>query len=170
MNYFELFKLPVSLRVNTAGLSAKYFELSRKYHPDYFAQSDEAAQAEALELSAQVNKAYKTFRDADSTLKYVLELKGLLIEEEKYQLSPDFLMEVMELNEEIMELSFEPDPVKKETVQNKVLALQNQIKTHVEPILENYKEGVTNEKELLQVKEYYYRKKYLDRMVEGLRG
>lgn len=167
MNYFELFELPVSLRVKTAGLSAKYFELSRKYHPDYFAQSDEAAQTSALELSAQVNKAYKTFRDADSTLKYVLELKGLLQEEEKYQLSPDFLMEVMALNEEIMEMSFDPDPSKKALLQQKVQDLQLQIKADVEAIIEHYKEGITTEKELLQVKEYYYRKKYLDRMTRA---
>lgn len=168
MNYFELFELPVSLRIKPEGLSAKYFALSRKYHPDYFTQFDESAQAEALDISAQVNKAYKIFRNADSTLKYVLELKGLLQEEEKYALSPDFLMEVMELNEGIMELSFEPDPAKKQELTNQVQTLQQQIKAHVEPILENYQEGVTSEKELLQVKEYYYRKKYLDRMVEEL--
>ncbi len=170
MNYFELFELPVSLRVKPEGLSARYFALSRKYHPDYFTQGDEAAQAEALEMSAQVNKAYKIFRNADSTLKYVLELKGLLQEAEKYALSPDFLMEVMELNESIMELSFEPDPAKKEALVAQVADLQKQIKADVEAIIENYQEGVTSEKELLQVKEYYYRKKYLDRMVEGLRG
>jgi len=33
---------------------------------------------------------------------------------------------------------------------------------------ENYQEGITSEKELLQVKEYYYKKKYLDRIHKQL--
>ena len=48
MNYFELFNIPVQLKVNTALLSKKFFELSKKYHPDYFANDNEEVQAEAL--------------------------------------------------------------------------------------------------------------------------
>ncbi|HCL06406.1 MAG TPA: Fe-S protein assembly co-chaperone HscB [Chitinophagaceae bacterium] len=103
MTHFELFNLPITLKVDTSGLSKKYFELQRKYHPDRFGQSSEAEQEEALQVSAQINKAFKTLKDPDETIKYVLQLKGLLEEEEKYQLSPDFLMEVMELNEELEE-------------------------------------------------------------------
>jgi molecular chaperone HscB len=88
MNYFELFELPVTLKVNTAILSRKFFELSKKYHPDYFINEEGQAQAEALEKSAQLNKAWKTFQNPDETIKYVLQLKGLLEEEEKYELPP----------------------------------------------------------------------------------
>jgi molecular chaperone HscB len=34
----------------------------------------------------------------------------------------------------------------------------------VEAIITNYQEGITTEKELLQVKEYYFKKKYLDKI------
>jgi molecular chaperone HscB len=34
--------------------------------------------------------------------------------------------------------------------------------------VEHYQEGITSEKELLQVKEYYYKKKYLDRIKKQL--
>ncbi len=57
-----------------------------------------------LERSSVVNKAYKTFSNDDDTLKYFLEIKGLLQEDEKYELSPQFLMEMMELNEQLMEV------------------------------------------------------------------
>ena len=33
MNYFELFDIPVQLKVDKAMLEPKYFELSRKHHP-----------------------------------------------------------------------------------------------------------------------------------------
>ncbi|MFZ6025674.1 MAG: Fe-S protein assembly co-chaperone HscB [Bacteroidota bacterium] len=158
MNHFELFNLPITLTVSTSGLSKKYFELQRKYHPDRFVQATEVEQEEALQLSAQVNKAFKTLKDQDEIIKYVLQLKGLLEEEEKYQLSPDFLMEVMELNEELEEGMTD-------AIQTKIDQLKNKLYATVETIITNYQENITTEKELLQVKEYYFRKKYIDRMV-----
>lgn len=161
MTYFELFNLPITLNVDTSGLSKKYFELQRRYHPDRFGQSTEAEKEEALQVSSQINSAYKILKDQDETIKYVLQLKGLLEEEEKYQLSPDFLMEVMELNEELEEGMTE-------TIQAKIDQLKKELYATVETIITDYQEGLTSEKELLQVKEYYFKKKYLDRMVENL--
>jgi len=160
MNHFELFNLPITLKVDTSGLSKKYFELQRKYHPDRFGQSSAAEQEEALQVSAQINKAFKTLKDADETIKYVLQLKGLLEEEEKYQLSPDFLMEVMELNEELEEGMTD-------AIQAKIDQLKKELYATVETIITNYQEGISTEKELLQVKEYYFKKKYIDRMVDN---
>ncbi|TDO28011.1 Fe-S protein assembly co-chaperone HscB [Sediminibacterium goheungense] len=161
MNHFELFNLPISLSIDTSGLSKQYFELQRKYHPDRFVQASAAEQEEALQVSAQVNKAFKTLKDPDATLQYVLQLKGLLEEEEKYQLSPDFLMEVMELNEEM-------EGGMTDAIQSKIDQLKKELYADVETIITNYQEGVTTEKELLQVKEYYFKKKYIDRMVDNL--
>ena len=65
MNYFELFEIPVQLKVNKDSLSGKFFELSRKYHPDYFVNKEGKAQAEAFEKSAILNKAIKMDIDDD---------------------------------------------------------------------------------------------------------
>ncbi len=167
MTYFELFELPVSLKVNTATLSRKFFELSKKYHPDYFINEEDQAQAEALEKSAQLNKAWKTFQNPDETIKYVLQLKGLLEEEEKYELPPDFLMEVLEINEQLMDAD---EPAVKADLESTIHHLQNEIYEPVKEMVENYKEGTVTEKELLQVKAYYYKKKYLDRIRRQLAG
>ncbi len=162
MNYFDLFEISVQLNVNTAGLSRRFFELSKKYHPDYFIGEQQAAQAEALEMSAMLNKAWKTFQSHDETIKYVLQLKQLLQEEEKYTLPPDFLMEVLEINEQLM------DDNETENIDAKIQQLTHEIYEPVKEIVEHYKEGTTTEKELLQVKEYYYKKKYLDRISREL--
>jgi molecular chaperone HscB len=168
MNYFELFEIPVQLRVDSKALAEKFFELSRKYHPDYFVNKENKDQAEALEKSALLNKAYKTFQNPDQTIKYVLQLKGLLEEEEKYELPPDFLMEVLEINEQLMDA--EDDPKLKARLQSQVENLQSEIYEPVKEIVERYQEGVTSEKELLQVKSYYYKKKYLQRIRRQLAG
>jgi molecular chaperone HscB len=167
MTYFELFDIPVQLKVDATVLSKKFFELSRKYHPDFFANDTNENQAKALEKSAILNKAWKTFQNPDATIKYVLMEKGLLEEEEKYELPPAFLMEVMDINEQIMDAE-NADSTK--NLKQIINELQIEIYQPVSKIVEEYKEGITTEKELLQVKEYYYKKKYLDRIRQQLAG
>ena len=167
MNYFELFEIPVQLKVEKASLPNKFFELSRKYHPDFFVNGSEQEKTGALERSALLNKAYKTFQNPDETIRYVLQLKGLLEEEEKYELPPGFLMEVLEINEELMELGEEKTLVPGLAL--RVTQLEEEIYEPVKEIVERYQEGVTSEKELLQVKEYYYKKKYLERIRSQLK-
>ena len=162
MNYFEIFGLPVQLKVDKNDLPKKYFELSRKFHPDFYANSTPAEQQKALEITASLNKAFKTFENPDDTIKYVLQLKGLLQEEEKYELPPGFLMEVLEINDQLMDA--EDDPGLKSKLQSSLSNLQAEIYEPVQKIIEHYEDGVTSEKELLHVKEYYYKKKYLNRI------
>ncbi len=170
MNYFELFEIPIQLQVDVSGLSKRFFELSKKHHPDYFINGTEDEQQEALEISSQLNKAYKTFQKKDLTIKYVLQLKGLLEEEEKYQLPPDFLMEVLEINEVLMDMQLSEDTDADESLITRINLLQNEIYEPVKEIIENYNELLHSEKELLQVKEYYFKKKYLDRIAQQLNG
>jgi molecular chaperone HscB len=164
MNYFELFEIPLQLKVNAAALKTKFYELSRRYHPDFFSQSSDAEQSEVLEISSLLNKAWKTFQNPDDTIKYLLQLKGLLEEEEKYELPPAFLMEMMEINEELMEAQENPGHLP--VLDNHIEQLKTDLYVAVKPIVEHFKEGVTTEKELLQVKDYYFRKKYLQRILD----
>lgn len=159
MNYFELFNLPISIQTDKAVLNQKYFELQKKYHPDFFAKGTEHEQQQALEISAQLNKALKVLKDQDQTIKYVLQLKGLLEEEEKYQLPPGFLMEMMELNEDLTDNSAQ-----------QIQKLEDQLYTEVAPIIENYHDATSTTEDLLKLKEYYFKKKYLRRILDRLEG
>jgi len=161
MNYFELFDLPVSLQVDRQILSKKYFELQKQFHPDFFTQEDEADQKEALEKSSLVNKALKVLQQPDLTIQYLLQLKGLLTENEKYALPPDFLMEMMELNEKLTEV----DP---ETFKQEVAALEMEQYAAVKDIIENYGDASITTDQLLKIKEYYFKKKYLHRILDRM--
>lgn len=164
MNYFELFEIPVSLQIDRNELSKKYFELQKKYHPDFFSKADEQEQAEMLEKSSMINNGFKIFQNADETIKYVLKMKRLLQEEEKYELPPDFLMEMMDLNETIGE----PDILSVEETATKINQIETQLYQNVQNIIENYSEDITTNEQLLLVKEYYYKKKYLNRISQRL--
>ena len=159
MNYFELFELPVSFKIDKSKLAKKYFELQKKYHPDFFANGTEHEQEQALEISSRLNKALKIFKNSDDTIKYVLQLKGVLEEEEKYQLPPAFLMEMMELNEDLSENSAQ-----------EVQQLEEQIYKDVAPIIENYDDASAKSDDLQKLKEYYFKKKYLQRILDRLEG
>ena len=166
MNYFDLFSLPISFQPDLSVVKEKFYELSRKYHPDFHNQASEEEQEDILEKASLVNMAYKVFLHPDETIKYLLVLKGLLVEEEKYALSPDFLMEVLDLNEAALDVSEQADI---DRITQTIHQFEKEIYEPVETILANYQEGITTEKELLQVKEYYYRKKYLTRILAGLK-
>jgi molecular chaperone HscB len=165
MNYFELFGIPVTLNPDPKKLRSRFIELSREFHPDFHMQADNAAKSGMLEKSAQINKAWKTFQDQDATIRYVLMSKGLMAEEEKYELPPDFLMQVLEINEQVMDGAAN-DPALSGVLEE----IQKEIYDPVHGIIENYSEAVHTEKELLQVKEYYYKKRYLDRIKRELAG
>lgn len=168
MNYFELFDIPVQFRPPVTSLKARFFSLSREFHPDYHSQADESAQMEMLEKSSLLNKAWKTLQDPDETIRYVLQLKGLLEEEEKYTLPPAFLMEMLEINEQLAEAKMEGDETAIAKGKAAIHDLEKDIYEPVKAIVENYKEGFTTQEEMLRVKEYYYKKKYLKRILEGL--
>ena len=168
MDYFTLYDLPVSLLPDEKKVKQKFYELSRKYHPDFYTQASHNEQADVLELSSQVNKAYKTFQNKDEIIKYVLQQKGLLTEEEKYALPPAFLMEMLELSEQMMEAKAEDDANALSSVEQTINNVQTELYKDVKEIIEYYKEGITTRAELLQVKDYYYKKKYLTRILAGM--
>lgn len=101
-------------------------------------------------------------------MQYLLELKGLVEAEEKYSLDPMFLAEVMELNEQLMELEFEPDPAALDQLAAQTEILSKNIYHDVEGIMADYQEGATAKEALLPVKEYYYQKKYLQRILDKI--
>ncbi|MBS1642599.1 MAG: DnaJ domain-containing protein [Bacteroidetes bacterium] len=169
MNYFELYNIPISFIVNANEVKKKYYELSRKFHPDFFSNTTEEERAEVLEKSSAVNKAFKIFTNEDELIKYVLQLKELLQEEEKYNLPNSFLMEMLELNEVLMDAKMEGDEDKIASIKSQISNFKSIMYEPVKTIIENYKEDISTKKELLQIKEYYFKKKYLTRILDGIK-
>ncbi|WP_242917024.1 Fe-S protein assembly co-chaperone HscB [Pontibacter liquoris] len=168
-NYFEFYSIPESFLLDEKALKAKYYQLSRDYHPDFHANAPQAKQDEILQLSTQNTNAYRTLSDPDLRMQYILKEHGLL-EEGKNELPSDFLMEMMELNEELMELEFDFDAARLHAVGEKSTGTMAQLDNDILPVLQRYPElhGITREEALQQVKTYYLKKKYLLRIQETL--
>ncbi|MCB2377814.1 Fe-S protein assembly co-chaperone HscB [Hymenobacter sp. BT635] len=168
-DYFEFYGLPETFQPDAAALKSKYYALSREYHPDFHATASPERQQEILQLATLNTNAYRTLAAPDQRMAYILNRHGLL-EEGKQELPPDFLMEVMELNEQLMELEFEPDPAAVQRVEHETQELSATLDAGIEPVLAGY-EGLpvdVRPQALQQIRTYYLKKRYLLRIHESL--
>ncbi len=168
MNYFDFFEIPVSFLPDEAELKRKFLQNSKKYHPDFFTLESDEKQEETLELSTLNNQAYHTLSDFDRRMKYILELKGVLKEEGKNDIPQEFLMEMMEVNEALMELEFDFDEKKFEEVKNKINLLEDQLYQAILPYLEAFEAHENDLDQLEIVKDFFLKKRYIWRIQENL--
>jgi molecular chaperone HscB len=104
-DYFAFFGLPQKLTLDLATLEPRFHSLSWKLHPDHFARAPEVERQLSLDLSSQLNDAYRTLRDPVARVEYLLGLNALRKEgQKKQQAPPELLEEVFELNESLDEL------------------------------------------------------------------
>jgi len=167
MNYFEFYSIPISLDVDEADLKQKFYANSKKFHPDFFTLDDVEKQMEALELSTKNNTAYKTLINFDKRLHYFLTLKGILNEEGKNNIPQEFLMEMMDVNEAVMELQFDFDEATFDKILVDLAILNGELKREIEPILPK-KDDEFTESECETLLTFYLKSKYLKRLEENV--
>lgn len=111
-NYFDLFGLPVTYRVDMAAVSERYRELQKLVHPDRYANAPEQEQRLALQRATLVNEAFDTLRDPLKRAIYLLQLNGVDTNAETATTRDGaFLMQQMELREALAEVRGQPDPL-----------------------------------------------------------
>ncbi|MDV7105304.1 co-chaperone HscB [Vibrio sp. TH_r3] len=108
MNHFELFGLPIQYDLDGSLLSSQFRDLQRQFHPDKFANGSERDKLLAVQKAAQINDAYQILKQPIARAEYILLLNGIDIKDEQTTLQDlDFLMEQMQLREELEEITSE---------------------------------------------------------------
>ena len=103
-NHFELFGLPVTFDVDVDDLASRYREMQRSVHPDRFANASDQDRRLSLQMTALINEAFQTLRDPVRRGRYLLNLRGVdLGDETDTSMNPAFLMEEMELRQQLDE-------------------------------------------------------------------
>lgn len=118
VDFFAFFGLPKKLNLDVAKLEREFYLLSRKLHPDVYAQAGELEREWSLEQSSRLNDAYRTLKDPIKRTEYLLHLEGIELEEQsksatekaratgeakKQVVPPELLEEVFELNMQLEE-------------------------------------------------------------------
>lgn len=165
-DYFAFYGLPESFRPDEAALKRLYYAKSRETHPDFHATAPAEQQAEMLHQATLNTDAYRTLTDPDQRMAYLLRQHGLLEEGKQEPLPPDFLMDVMDLNEQLMELETADDPAAASRVAAEVAALADTLDAGIGPVLTGYDGLPTDHRPaaLQQIRTYYLKKRYLLRI------
>ena len=138
-----MYEIPANLHIDSSALRKRYFALSRKYHPDQFMQASEEIQEEMLLISSEVNKAYNTLKELPLRMHYLLTLKGI-IGQEKEQLDPMFLMEMMDINETLFDLESSLDANKIAAIKNEIATTSNTLQSPIQYILDQKDTDITD--------------------------
>ncbi|RLJ15777.1 Fe-S protein assembly co-chaperone HscB [bacterium endosymbiont of Escarpia laminata] len=129
-NYFELFGLPVGFIVDADSLSDRYRDLQRVIHPDRYANASEQERLLSLQGASRINEAFATLKDPIARATYLLTMHGIEMDAQKETTSDmAFLMEQMELREELEGVRNQDDPY--EAVLDLRGRINRQIKTLV---------------------------------------
>jgi molecular chaperone HscB len=170
MTYFDFFDLKPMFILDEIDLKKRFLRNSKKFHPDFHTLENDEKQAEILELASYNTEAYKILSDFDSRMDYLLDLNGLKKEEGQEKMPQDFLMEMMEINETLMELQFDFD---EKTYQKVITEVENQEKENffsIERILQSFDNEHTTHDDLKKIKIFYLKKKYLLRIQKTCRN
>src|SRR5579885_3732009 len=104
-DFFELFGIEQQLSLDAGELQRRFYELSRKLHPDLYVRKSEQERQNAVDASALLNDGYRTLRDPVKRAEYVLKRHGFDIGEQRSKdVPPELLEEVFELNMALEEL------------------------------------------------------------------
>ncbi len=102
LDAFDLLGLPERFDLDAAAIESAFFAKSRELHPDRFVSAPADARVAALSRSRALNDAYQTVKKPVPRAEYLLARAGVNIGDNE-RLEPSFLMEILELREELAE-------------------------------------------------------------------
>ncbi|XP_078490429.1 iron-sulfur cluster co-chaperone protein HscB-like isoform X1 [Ciona intestinalis] len=156
-SYFTLFNLQVDFDISSPLLQNKFKKLQKLLHPDKFSLKSSAEQEISESVSSKLNKAYFCLAKPLSRGLYMLKLQGIHLGENVSADDPEFLMEIMELNEQIAASNEETHK-----------EIQATVKSHLEELTTKIA-AEFRDNNLYAAKEHLIRFKYYSNIDEKLR-
>jgi molecular chaperone HscB len=101
LDCFAVFGLPKKLVIDATALERAYHDLSRRIHPDRFAQQGPRARDASLRSTALLTRSYRTLREPVARGLYWLELRGDKLGENNKQVPPGLAELVFDVQEQL---------------------------------------------------------------------
>ena len=160
-SFFSLFDLPVSFDIDSKVLTKRYRTLQRTVHPDRFANAAESERRLSVQLAARINEGFQTLKDPLARGRYLLELRGIELDELDTAFDGTFLMEQIELRERMGDVKESENP------QQQLLSISDDISAKVKTIIEGLAENfLVNEPSSLEKAKELIRKFQFFRRLE----
>lgn len=102
-DYFTCLGFPRRLMLDQSELEAKFYELSRAFHPDFYQNKSETERTISLGNAATLNTAYRTLRDPIQRAEYLLDLEAGAVKTIRTSPPADLFEEILELQETLEE-------------------------------------------------------------------
>lgn len=169
MNYFDFFGLEPKFQLDTKKLKLLYYEKMREFHPDMQINASLDKQEETLQLSSVNNDAFKTLKDFHSRLKYILTNFYPGEEPPSKSLPQMFLMEMMDMNEELMELKMDYNEESASKMQVEIESKLVEMEAKVRGLVEDKLVVDLDKAGFDQVNTYLLERNYLLRAIENIK-
>ncbi|MBX3335426.1 MAG: Fe-S protein assembly co-chaperone HscB [Nitrospira sp.] len=98
-DYFTCLGFPRRLTLDPKKLEAKFYELSRAFHPDFYQAKSPKEQTISLSNAAVLNTAYRTLRDPIQRAEYLLALESGSVKDIRTSPPADLFEEILELQD-----------------------------------------------------------------------
>ena len=109
-NYFELFGLEPNFFVDQKDLSSKLKRLLQSAHPDRHAQGGSQQQMLAMQKTTRLNDAFAVLKHPVKRAQYLLQIEKDIDTTKDHTVNdPEFLMQQLELREELDNLTEQKD-------------------------------------------------------------
>ncbi|MCF6323366.1 MAG: Fe-S protein assembly co-chaperone HscB [Gammaproteobacteria bacterium] len=100
-NYFQLFNFPAVYDIDRSVLTQRYRDMQGLIHPDRFVNATEKERRISMQLTALINEAYNVLKSPLARARYLLQLKGVDIDDSVTSKDIVFLTEQIELRERL---------------------------------------------------------------------
>lgn len=127
-NYFELFGFAEKFLIDQEQLAEKYRSFQSAWHPDKFANASDQERRISVQTTAFINEAYETLRSDLKRSHYLLKLSDVEFNADTETSSDaEFLMQTMELHEQVEDASNAQNPLNDLDKLSKELKVQQQM-------------------------------------------
>lgn len=135
-DYFSYFGLPRRLGIDPKALEKRFYELSRKLHPDYFQQKTEEEKAISLENAAVLNAAYRTLRDPIQRAGYLIRLEEGSAKSIPSKPPADLFEEILEIQESLEDFGSlkKSDPTRSAPLRNRLEEVKGRLAARKEAL------------------------------------
>jgi len=170
-NYFSMLGLAVSFDVDKTTLSHNYHEIQKTIHPDNFANATDLERRLSVQKTAQINDALETLKNPLRRSIYLLSLYGIELNDNDTSIDPSFLMEQMELRENLSEVASKEDPLGElddilDDVNARIKRAINDLSDLFKKLLFDNEKDESNEQLLKEVKAQTLKMQFLNRLQE----